>query len=237
MPWTAKQLKLFRAAAHNPAIAKSHGLSQAKASEMSKEGLKKAGGGMLKQAVGNRDTKHGLLDLPVTLGKAMKKPKMRFGIGGTIARLTGPDPLKIMPKSFRESAYFDPLGSAFNPDTEYNEKMRRQRAAAGMKKGGDVKKPAKAKILKAVLAAHQAGIQKGAMAAQRPAGPPGIAGLPPGGGAPMGPGMKAGGKVAPKEKWTPPWAKKGKKFAAGGCVGGGRGDGCATKGRTKGRMV
>lgn len=85
MPWTAKQLKLFRAAAHNPTIAKSHGLSQAKASEMSKEGLKKAkGGSVLKQTIGNRDTKHGLLDLPVSLGKAMKKPKMRFQAGGDV---------------------------------------------------------------------------------------------------------------------------------------------------------
>ena len=37
---------------------------------------------ILKQAIGNRDTKHGLLDLPVTLEKKMKKPKMRFAEGG-----------------------------------------------------------------------------------------------------------------------------------------------------------
>ena len=46
MPWTAKQLKLFRAAAHNPAIAKSSGIKQADAERMSKEGLKKASGGL-----------------------------------------------------------------------------------------------------------------------------------------------------------------------------------------------
>lgn len=48
MPWTAKQLKLFRAAAHNPAIAKSSGIKQADAERMSKEGLKKASGGLTK---------------------------------------------------------------------------------------------------------------------------------------------------------------------------------------------
>lgn len=42
MPWTEKQIKLFRAAAHNPKIAKAHHMTQAKASEMSKEGVKKS---------------------------------------------------------------------------------------------------------------------------------------------------------------------------------------------------
>jgi hypothetical protein len=46
MPWTAKQLKLFRAAAHNHAIAKSSGIKQADAERMSKEGLKKSSGGL-----------------------------------------------------------------------------------------------------------------------------------------------------------------------------------------------
>lgn len=41
MPWTAKQNKLFRAAAHNPQIAKKHGLTQAKAAKMASEGVKK----------------------------------------------------------------------------------------------------------------------------------------------------------------------------------------------------
>jgi len=63
MPWTAKQLKLFRAAAHNPAIAKSSGIKQADAERMSKEGLKKmAGGG--KALVNKQDTKHGKMDMP-----------------------------------------------------------------------------------------------------------------------------------------------------------------------------
>ena len=62
MPWTAKQLKLFRAAAHNPAIAKSSGIKQADAERMSKEGLKKAAGGLAK--IGKQDTRHGKIDLP-----------------------------------------------------------------------------------------------------------------------------------------------------------------------------
>jgi hypothetical protein len=64
MPWTAKQLKLFRAAAHNPAIAKSSGIKQADAERMSKEGLKKAAGGLAK--IGKQDTRHGKTDLPFT---------------------------------------------------------------------------------------------------------------------------------------------------------------------------
>ncbi len=40
MPWTAKQEALFRAAAHDPAIAKSHGIPQAKAASMASEGIK-----------------------------------------------------------------------------------------------------------------------------------------------------------------------------------------------------
>ena len=122
----------------------------------------------------------------------------------------------------------------------------------GYAKGGNVKKrkstckPGKPEVIRALMAAHQAGVQKGAMASQGgggmpPPGPPGPPGAPP-------MGMKKGGFVPfakkgagkpgdKKEKWTPPWAKKGKKFAAGGRVGGGRGDGCATRGRTRGRMV
>src|ERR1035437_5726872 len=65
MPWSFKQLKLFRAAAHNPAIAKERGLKQAGAERMSKEGLKMAAGGKTRQKINNPDTKHGLLDLPV----------------------------------------------------------------------------------------------------------------------------------------------------------------------------
>ena len=41
MPWTEKQVRLFRAAAHNPEIAKAHGMSQRKAGEMAAEGVKK----------------------------------------------------------------------------------------------------------------------------------------------------------------------------------------------------
>ena len=41
MPWTKKQNKLFRAAEHNPKIAKKVGISQAKAKKMAHEGIKK----------------------------------------------------------------------------------------------------------------------------------------------------------------------------------------------------
>lgn len=40
MPWTPAQNKLFRAAAHNPAIAKSSGIPQATAEKMAGEGIK-----------------------------------------------------------------------------------------------------------------------------------------------------------------------------------------------------
>lgn len=40
MPWTAPQLKLFRAAAHSPKIAAQHHLSPSKARKMASEGLK-----------------------------------------------------------------------------------------------------------------------------------------------------------------------------------------------------
>jgi hypothetical protein len=39
MPWTAKQNKLFRAAEHNPAIAKSAGIPQATAKKLAHEGV------------------------------------------------------------------------------------------------------------------------------------------------------------------------------------------------------
>lgn len=40
MPWTEKQVRLFRAAEHNRAIAKQHGLSQSEAGRMADEGVK-----------------------------------------------------------------------------------------------------------------------------------------------------------------------------------------------------
>lgn len=93
MPWTAKQLKLFRAAAHNPAIAKSSGIKQADAERMSKEGLKKmAGGG--KALINRQDTRHGKMDMPykklnrfagMKEGGVMKK--RRFYEGGDAGSL------------------------------------------------------------------------------------------------------------------------------------------------------
>ena len=72
MPWTERQLKLFRAAAHNPAVSKSSGIKQVDAERMSKEGLKKAKGGALKQGINLQNTNHGSLDLPVASLKRYK---------------------------------------------------------------------------------------------------------------------------------------------------------------------
>lgn len=44
MPWSPAQHRLFEAAAHNPAIAKAHGMSQQKAAGMASEGIKKPSG-------------------------------------------------------------------------------------------------------------------------------------------------------------------------------------------------
>lgn len=41
MPYTPKQNALFRAAEHNPAIAKKVGIPQAKAARMAHEGIKR----------------------------------------------------------------------------------------------------------------------------------------------------------------------------------------------------
>lgn len=41
MPWTKKQNKLFRAAAHNKQIAKKVGIKQSEAKRMASEGIKK----------------------------------------------------------------------------------------------------------------------------------------------------------------------------------------------------
>jgi len=41
MPWSEKQNKLFRAAAHNKEIADKHGLTQKEARKLADEGVKK----------------------------------------------------------------------------------------------------------------------------------------------------------------------------------------------------
>jgi len=94
MPWTAKQLKLFRAAAHNPAIAKSSGIKKSDAERMSKEGLKMARGGIAQQKINKQNTRHGAVDLPVAnLNRfaGMKKggimKKRRFDEGGDVGSL------------------------------------------------------------------------------------------------------------------------------------------------------
>ena len=61
MPWTEKQLKLFRAAAHNPAIAKSSGIKQSDAERMSKEGLKKMSTGGINQ-INQQQTRSGSIN-------------------------------------------------------------------------------------------------------------------------------------------------------------------------------
>lgn len=43
MPYTAKQNALFRAAAHDPEIAKKHGMTMHEARKMAMEGIKKKG--------------------------------------------------------------------------------------------------------------------------------------------------------------------------------------------------
>ena len=40
MPWSPAQIRLFRAAEHDPEIARKHGLTQAKAGQMASEGVK-----------------------------------------------------------------------------------------------------------------------------------------------------------------------------------------------------
>ena len=95
MPWTEKQLRLFRAAAHNPEIAKRTGIKQSDAERMSKEGLKKmAGGGDAKQKILKQDTRHGKVDMPFAkLGRfaGMKKggfmKKRRYDEGGDVGSL------------------------------------------------------------------------------------------------------------------------------------------------------
>lgn len=53
MPWTEAQLRLFRAAAHNPQIAASHGMKPAQARQMASEGVKpKASPKQYAQALG-----------------------------------------------------------------------------------------------------------------------------------------------------------------------------------------
>ena len=115
MPWTAKQLKLFRAAAHNPAIAKSSGIKQADAERMSKEGLKKMSGGG-KAVINKQDTRHGKLDMPfnklnrfagMKAGGMMKKGR-KFNTGDRVyaedAGITGRGDEKV------EDQYRDSTG-------------------------------------------------------------------------------------------------------------------------------
>lgn len=51
IPYSPSQNKLFRAAAHDPAIAKSSGIPQAKAAEMADEGVKPQSGAGKRKAL------------------------------------------------------------------------------------------------------------------------------------------------------------------------------------------
>ena len=51
MPYTAKQHRLFEAAAHNPAIAKERGIPQGTAAKMASEGIKKGSAASAKLGV------------------------------------------------------------------------------------------------------------------------------------------------------------------------------------------
>lgn len=126
MPWTEKQLRLFRVAAHNPEIAKRTGIKQSDAERMSKEGLKKmAGGG--KAMVNKQDTRHGKMDMPfqklnrfagMKEGGVMKK--RRFDGGGDVDydRDENPEAQEVEHKSFASSvsakdrAYTPPKAAA-----------------------------------------------------------------------------------------------------------------------------
>lgn len=90
MPWTPKQMKLFRAAAHNPAVAESSGIKQSDASRMSKEGIKTPSS--TKAKINKQNTRHGKMDLPVASlnkftgmkGGGMAKKGKRFEEGGDV---------------------------------------------------------------------------------------------------------------------------------------------------------
>jgi hypothetical protein len=101
------------------------------------------GGTFLKQGIGNRDTKHGMLDLPVTLEKKMKKPKMRFQAGGFV------DAVK---RAWNRKKEEKPAPEATVPSTPAPENKKVWKAAEdlkgsvkvmdkieGMKKGGTVR--------------------------------------------------------------------------------------------------
>ena len=55
MPWTPAQIRLFQAAAHNPAIAASHGMTQDKARQMASEGVRKVTDALIKRGYKKRN--------------------------------------------------------------------------------------------------------------------------------------------------------------------------------------
>lgn len=213
MPWSQKQIKLFRAAAHNPAIARSSGIKKADARRMASEGVKAAVGGYMKQKINLQDTKHGMLDLPVKVVNPKVKKFVGYAQGGKVKKS---DKIKAM--------------------------MALKRAHdMGVEEGSARTAPVRPSMPPPGAGAPPPRAPAPPMAAGAGGPPPGI--MPPRPGMPpRPPGMKKGGAV--KGKWVPPWAKKGdnpaeekaeKKFAKGGRVGG-RGDGCAQRGHTKGTM-
>jgi hypothetical protein len=143
MPWTAKQLKLFRAAAHNPAIAKSSGIKQADAERMSKEGLKKmAGGG--RAVINKQDTKHGKMDMPfnkLNRFAGMKAGGMMKGVDKNLPTGKQMGNLNMKSGGMKESKAMVGKEVAFMKKKGAPKSMIRHEAAemGAMKKGGMAK--------------------------------------------------------------------------------------------------
>jgi len=208
MPWTAKQLKLFRAAAHNPAIAKSSGIKQADAERMSKEGLKKmAGGG--RAVINKQDTKHGKMDMP--FNKLNRFAGMKAG--------------GLMDKGVDKKL---PTGKQMGALGMKSGGMKESKAMVGKEVAFMKKKGAPASMIKHE-AAEMGAMKKGGMAkymtfskSGKPAGMKPVTKMARGG------GIESRGKT----KGTII------KMAAGGLAGGHKAaDGIAQRGKTKGMKV
>jgi len=95
----------------------------------------------LKQKVGNKDTKHGMLDLPVAKDKAMKKPKMRFADGGYV-QIEDPKtaPKDLVKKNPKDSgAKEEKPTSLMDRFTGRAQRTKVDKAVDGYKKGGSVR--------------------------------------------------------------------------------------------------
>jgi len=179
-----------------------------------------ADGGYLKQKVGNRDTQHGKLDLPVVLGGPMKKPKMRYAFGGLLEKrrmiAAGEAEAKAMG---RGETTVKPAPTP--PETARDKKIREAEEAATKAKGGWIK-----------------GAIKNPGALHRQLGVPQGQKIP---SATLHAAAQKGGTLGRRARLAETLKKLRHsgggtvRFAKGGTVR--CGDGCAIKGRTKGRMV